>query len=115
VNPLVHDLAAAVHDAVVADNHRQGVTTLPSRHGTGDLMRPYQQLHPADQADDIRAVLAVLRALARMPLPHVWDLIRSTQAEQLMAAVADAAAVCDPPPAGLTDRCTRRIAEEVNQ
>jgi hypothetical protein len=115
MNPLIDVLAARVHDAYVREKQAQGVTTLPSRHGTGDLMRPYQHLHPADQADDIRAVLAVLRALARMPLPHVWDLIRSTQAEQLMAAVADAAAVCDPPPAGLTDRCTRRIAEEVNQ
>lgn len=113
MNPLIHTLAAAVHDAYVADKRAQDVVSLPSRRGTGDLMRPYNELDPVDQADDLRTVHTILAALSRLPWVQVCDLLLSFRDDAgVLAELRRAANVVDPEPVDLAGRCLDAIAAE---
>ena len=109
--PIIDCLAARVHDSYVAAKRAQGATSVPSRYGTGELLRPYNELDERDKEDDRRTVRTVLAGLAQMPLREVLALRRDIADEVLLAELADAARVCDPVPEGLVARCTQPARE----
>lgn len=113
MNPLIDVLAARVHDSYVRDKLAAGVTSLPSRHGTGDLMRPFADLDGRDQDDDRRTVRTILTGLADLPWVQVCDLLLSFRDDDgLLVQVREAAEFVDPPSAGLAGRCSDAAARE---
>jgi hypothetical protein len=113
VSAVIDLLAARVHGAYVDDKLASGEVSVLSRHGTGDLLRPYSQLDERDKEDDRRTVCAVLQGLAGMPWVQVCHLLLSLKDDRdLLAEVGRAATVCDPQPAGLGDRCVEAAARE---
>lgn len=110
--PVIDCLAARVHDSYVAAKRAQGATSVPSRYGTGELLRPYNELDERDKEDDRRTVRTVLGGLAQMPLREVWGLLADLRDEWLLAELRNAANACDPPPEDFADRCAEATAAE---
>lgn len=115
MNPFIDVLAARVHDSFVQENAAAGVTSLPSRRGTGDLMRPFAELDEADRDDDRRTVRTVLAGLAEMPMVQVLRLLYDISDGVFAGVVAPGVHVCDPPAASFVDRCVEAAAGEDGQ
>jgi len=110
---VVDELAALVHASYVAAKHAQGVTSVPSRHGTGDLMRPYAELPDVDREDDRRTVRTILHGLARMPWVELFDLLLGLRESGPVPAAR--ATEVDPPAAAFVDRCVELAVGEDGQ
>lgn len=109
-------LCARVHDWWMEASRAHGRETAPSRHGTGELMVPYEQLAEIDREDDRRVVHVVLNGLAKLPPDVVKALIVTSPTDrELLALIKDAATVVDPPPADLVERCRDRLSGEDGQ
>lgn len=116
MSPLIDVLAARVHDSYVRDKLAAGVTALPSRRGTGDLMRPFADLDERDKDDDRRTVRTILGGLADLPWMQVCDLLLSFRDDAgLLTEVRDACERVDPVPDGLADDCLDALAGEDGQ
>lgn len=113
---VIERIAPDVHDSWMAGQLTHGRTTAESRHGTGELMVPYDDLAEVDKDDDRRIVAAVLASMAKLPPMAVMNLMDALRADDaLLAELRVMFGQVDPPPAGLVDRCLDRIAGEDGQ
>lgn len=109
-------LCSWVHHWWMVASRAHGRDSAPSRHGTGELMRPYEELAEIDREDDRRVVRVVLNGLRKSTADVAARLISDAPDDvELLALIADAAAVVDPSPAGLVDRCVWLAAGEDGQ
>lgn len=113
---VIERIAPDVHDSWMAGQLAHRRTTTQSRHGTGELMVPYDQLAEVDKDDDRRIVCAVLASMAKLPPMAVMNLLDAIRADS--ALLAELRAVfdrVDPPRPDLAERCAEVAAREDGQ